>query len=241
MHRFFVPPESIENGGVVITGEQAHQLRSVLRLKHGDHFVVLDNSGHEYEIELVNITGKQVTGKIKSRKMSPSEPEIQVTLYQALLTKGKLDFVLQKCTEIGVSRFVPVRCERSVALNPRISRMNRWKKIVVEAAEQSGRGKIPVVDPVLDFKQACEQSKGISFIPWEEESNVSLRAALEISGKADVMSIFIGPEGGFTQDEIDFASNLGITSVTLGKRILRAETAGIAVSAILMYLNDEMV
>ncbi len=240
MHRFFIPPEWISQSEVIIIGEQAHQMRSVLRLKYGDRIVVLDNSGSEYEITLVDITVKQVTGKIVEKRLSSGEPTVEITLYQSMLKGGKLDIVLQKCTEIGVTRFVPMICHRSIARIPGNNRENRWRKIVLESAEQSRRGKIPVLEPMIDFSQACERADGVSLMPWEESSELGIRSAMSKAGKANKVNIFIGPEGGFTGDEIELARSYGIIPITLGKRILRAETAGMVVASIIGYENGEM-
>ena len=240
MHRFFIPPEWIGQSGVVITGEQAHQIKNVLRLKNGDRVIMLNNSGAEYELDLINITSSQVTGKIVEKRSSSGEPNIKITLYQSMLKGGKLDIVLQKCTEIGVTRFAPMICERTISRDPGNSRQDRWKKIIREAAEQSGRGKVPILEPILDFSKACENAVGISFLPWEEESELGIKSAISKTGKINQLNIFIGPEGGFTKEEIELARSHGIIPVTLGKRILRAETAGMVIASVICYENGEM-
>ncbi len=240
MHRFFIPPEWIEQNTVIIKDEQAHHLRDVLRIKFGDQIILLDGSGYEYQVKVVDIKKDRITGEILERCLCPSEPKVMITLYQALLKGGKLDFVLQKCTEIGVTRFVPIVCHRSINRDPGNFRQARWQKIVREAAEQSGRGRIPVLEPVIDFQQACARVDGMSFLPWEEEMGLGIRNALNKAGKTNQLSIFIGPEGGFTGDEVELARSHGIIPVTLGKRILRAETAGVVVASVICYEYWEM-
>ncbi len=165
---------------------------------------------------------------------------MEITLYQSLLKGGKLDIVLQKCTEIGVIKFVPVVCHRAINRDPGGFRQERWTKIVREAAEQSGRGRVPVIEPVIDFQQACARTDGNAFLPWEEELGLGIRTALQKAGKIDQVSIFVGPEGGFTGDEVELARSYGIIPVTLGKRILRAETAGMVVASVICYEYGEM-
>jgi 16S rRNA (uracil1498-N3)-methyltransferase len=138
MHRFFIPPEWIDQEMVVIRGKLVHQIRNVLRLRGGDHIVLLDNTGWEYEAELAMVTRDQVKGVIFEKRPA-AEPGVRITLYQALPKRSKFEFILQKCTELGVSGFVPVICERCVADRPRDKRVERWHSIIVESAEQSLR------------------------------------------------------------------------------------------------------
>ncbi|MFO8102149.1 MAG: RsmE family RNA methyltransferase [Dehalococcoidia bacterium] len=240
MHRLFIPPEWIGQSGVVIAEEQAHHLRDVLRVKYGEEIVLLDDSGYEYLTRIVDIKRNLVNGEIVEKRLCSGEPEVEITCYQALLKRGKLDIVLQKGTEIGVKRFVPIVCQRSVARDPGKFRQARWQKIVREAAEQSGRGRIPAVDPLADFSQACEQATGISLLPWEDEPEMGIGTALKKAGNINQLNIFIGPEGGFTIDEIELARKHGIIPVTLGKRILRAETAGMVAASVICYEKGEM-
>jgi len=240
MHRFFIPPDWINDERVVIAGNQAHQIKDVLRLKVGDQITVLDNTGLEYRVSLVDITKGMATGKVLECRCCPNEPGVEIILYQAVLKGNKFDFVLQKCTEIGVAGFVPILCERCVAGSPSGTRIDRWHQIIIEAAEQSSRGKIPLLYPALDFRQACEDAKGFSLLPWEEEGNRGIKMAITDARDANRLNVFIGPEGGFTRGEVDFAGSRGIMPVTLGKRILRAETAGSVAAVAILYERDEL-
>ncbi len=245
MHRFFIPSEWIDQDRVVIKGRQVHQLRDVLRLMSGDRIAVLGNTGLEYEVELERVDRGHVYGVVR-KTTSVAEPRTRVTVYQALLKGSKFEFIIQKCTELGVARFVPTLCERCAVQeisDVSTRKLERWRRIIIEAAEQSGRGKLPVLEPVAPFEQACQSAAGFSLLPWEEEKTVGLRAALqdEINHRGDLLSVnlFIGPEGGFTRSEVDFARNRGIDLVTLGSRVLRAETAGlVAASAVLYECGD---
>ena len=252
--RFFVQPGAIAQGEVVVAGPQAHQIIAVLRMKVGDRCFVLDNTGWQYEVEVAEVHSGEVRAKVLSRSLVTTEPRTKITIYQGLLKADRFEHVLQKGTELGVVAFVPTLCDRSVVGSlddSRSSKLARWERIIAEAAEQSGRGKLPVLQAAAVFPQACSQARGISLIPWEEESAQRLRDALRhlaLDGSSEArgarprpfaVNLFIGPEGGFTPDEIETARRYGIVPVTLGPRILRAETAAIAAaSAVLYELGD---
>ncbi len=256
MHRFFISPQSISRTGITLSGQQAHQIANVLRLDRGETIIVLDNSGWQYEVELTAVGTDKVAGSIRSKNLASGEPRTKITLYQGLLRSHKFEFVLQKCTEVGVVTFVPTICERCVVANISEAspvKLERWQRIIAEAAEQSGRGKLPVLRPATLFQQACEEVRGLSFIAWEGEDLTSLRAFLRNSNMAKVdaeddqpvvrpfsVNIFIGPEGGFSLYEVQRAQSYGIIPVSLGPRILRAETAAIAASTITLYDTGDL-
>ena len=248
MHRFFVPQDQIDGKNVTLTGDVAHQLARVLRARPGEEIVVLDGSGWEYLVTLEDISPREVRGRLSERRPSRGEPETKVTLYQGVLRSDRFEFVLQKGTELGVSAFVPVFCERSVSQDTgpewATGRYARWRKILSEAAEQSNRGRVPALEPHLEFPDACQAARGLSLIPWENEDTTGLKTALErldseVSPTPDV-SVFIGPEGGFTEREVERARDRGIVPVSLGARVLRAETAAIATATVIMYELGEL-
>jgi 16S rRNA (uracil1498-N3)-methyltransferase len=243
MHRFFLPADWIAEGTVVITGKLVHQLRNVLRLGTGDHIIVLDNSGWEYQVELQKVDSSKVKGRVISKSLAVGEPRTKITLYQALLKGSNFEFVLQKCTEIGVAGFVPIICERCVAGAPDIKRLSRWRSVITEAAEVSRRGKVPVLYNPTSLTEACESASGISLLPWEEEKVKGIGDILRSRGKIrndPAVSIFVGPEGGFSHHEVEFARSCGIVPVSLGHRILRAETAGLVAATITLYEFGDM-
>lgn len=243
MHRFFLPENTFTRDAVVISGKLAHQLRNVLRLRAGDHIMVLNNSGWEYEVELAEIDRDKVKGKIVSKTIASGEPRTKITLYQALLKASNFELVLQKCTEIGVSTFVPIVCERCVAGKPDSRKLNRWQNIIREAAEQSRRGKLPAQHDVTSFKEACKSASGLSLLPWEGEKLRGIGEVLRNHSKADKnaeISVFIGPKGGFSSHEVELAQSRGIVPVSLGHRILRAETAGLVAATIILYQLGEL-
>jgi len=238
MHRLFLPVDWIAESTVVITGKPVHQIRNVLRLGVGDRIIVLDNSGWQHEVELKIVEATRVEGKVLSKSQANTEPRTKITLYQALLKGSNFEFVLQKCTEIGVAGFVPFISERSMARAPDSKKLGRWRSIITEAAELSRRGKLPVLQSPTSFTDACKSASGISILPWEGEKLRSISDVLrnhQKTGNDSAISIFIGPEGGFSSDEVEFARSYGIVPVSLGRRILRAETAGLVAATITLY------
>jgi len=245
MHRFFIPPEWIGEEGVILGDPVAHQIRNVLRMRPGDHILVLDNSGWAREVELREVGLEQVVGEVVRRMLAQGEPRTKITLYQGVLKGRRFEFALQKGTELGIVEFVPLISDRAIIadVGDVDKRRARWKRIVQEAAEQSGRGRLPNLEPAMLFPRACERAQqqgGLGLIPWEGERGLSLRAVLaERQRKPFIVSLLVGSEGGFTAQEVELARRYGIQPVTLGPRILRAETAGlVATTAILYELGD---
>ncbi|HEX7593061.1 MAG TPA: 16S rRNA (uracil(1498)-N(3))-methyltransferase [Anaerolineae bacterium] len=244
MHRFFVSPQAIKDSRIALRGTLVHQIRDVLRMRPGDTIVLLDNSGWAHRAELVTIDRDAVRGRVVEKWKLETEPQTRITLYQGLLKGQKFEWVLQKGTEIGIVAFVPVlaaRCVIGTVNDVSDARIERWEKIIVEAAEQAGRAALPHLANTLLFAHACEQAGrgGLALIPWEGEHSRGLREALQGVPKSKEISLFIGPEGGFAEEEIATAQSRGVIPVSLGPRILRAETAGLAAaSAILYELGD---
>lgn len=200
--------------------------------------MVLDDSGWEYQVELRALGREKAEGTVLGKALSPGEPGTGITLYQALLKGSSFELVLQKGTEIGVSGFVPIICDRCVAADPGSSRLSRWHKVILEAAQQSRRGRLPALQAPTQLRAACESAKGISLFLWEDERKQGLRTVLRsllASGSVPEINIFAGPEGGFSPGEVDIARSCGIEPVTTGHRILRAETAGLVAAALALY------
>ena len=230
MHRFFVDPQQIHGNRVEFTPEIAHQIRRVLRLQNGDNIRVLDNCGAIYEVRLILSTDAAVSGEIQHKAAATGEPRHALTLLIGLTQREKFEWILQKGTEIGVSRFVPFISERSLIQKSEKAekKSQRWQTILREAAEQSHRGRIPVLEEVCSFSGAIEKAAKVHpvcLIPWEEEQGTSLRAALAGVTEGQSLALMIGPEGGFSAAEVQFAASNTFLPVTLGKRILRMETA----------------
>jgi 16S rRNA (uracil1498-N3)-methyltransferase len=237
MHRFFV--SQINDDQVEFSEHQSHQIDKVLRMQPGDRVVALDNAGWEYEAALKSVARKRVTAVILAKNPITNEPAVDLTLFQSVLKRDKFEWVLQKCTEIGVVRFVPLITERTVARVPK--QMTRWQRILIESAEQSGRGKIPELsDPQKLFDAFANLPEDqTALIPWEQAEGRGIRDALV--DEATAVSLFIGPEGGFTKAEISQAKQHEVIPVSLGRRILRSETAAIVASSLVFHVLGELV
>jgi 16S rRNA (uracil1498-N3)-methyltransferase len=242
MHRFFVSETDFENDNVTISGDVEHQITRVLRLKTGERITLLDNSGWEYLTEIEAIKRSEVRGKVIKREMGAAEPMLKLTLYQALLKSDKFEFVLQKGVELGVSYFAPFVSNRCIVRRPSDNRLERWRNIIKEASEQSRRAILPGLNGVVSFKEACRTAEKPALILWEEEKSTGLASALKSHEfkKMKSISVFVGPEGSFTPTEIKLAEQNGIIPVGLGKRILRAETAGLVAISAIMYEKGEL-
>lgn len=237
-HRFFIPPAWLTPPTVTFSGEMAHQIKTVLRMQPGDEVIVLDNSGQAWRVVLTEIGKATVQGNLIAEQVAQGEPRLQITLYQGTLKGSKFEWVLQKGTELGISRFAPTICHRSVVSRRAAldQKRARWEKIIQEAAEQSGRDKLPRLEAALPLAEALVQAQGqaLRLMPWEEAGGASLRSVLA-EVQPETVAVFIGPEGGFTAEEAALAAAGGTRLVKLGPRILRAETAGLAVCAALLY------
>jgi len=248
MHRFFVPPECLRDGSVSLTGSLGRQLSRVLRLRPSDHIVLLDDSGWAYEVELDRVTRGLATGHIVGAWEPRTEPSARLVLYQALPKRRKLDWILQKGTELGVSTFVPLvteRCVRARGKRDEGHKLARWRRIVAEAAEQSGRAHLPRVLQVTPFAEACQAppSDALALMASVGDEAVPLSKALrsleDAAQHLREVRLYVGPEGGFAPREVALAREAGIVPVSLGPRILRTETAGlVALSAVLYALGD---
>lgn len=242
MPRFFVSKDQFP----IITGSDIHHLKDVLRMKIGDQLELLDGTGKVYHAEISKITRDKIACKILSEKIEDTDSKIKVTIAQALPKGRKMDFMIEKCTELGVHRIIPIITERSVAKS---TKLERWQKIAKESAEQCGRAIIPEIAPLTKLEEVLKLRNqfDLGLTPWELEKKISLKQALKdflISQSPNIqipitqspnILILIGPEGGFSQKEIESAEQAGFTPITLGKRILRTETAGIAILAMINY------
>ena len=240
MHRFFVNVSDISAHRVIISDSRVHQIRDVLRMKTGDEIIVLDNTGFEYRTRLLNISQKEAVGEIISKKPCETEPRTQITLYQSLLVREKFEFVLQKCTEIGVTQFVPVITERSIVRKAEKiteQKLTRFESIIAEAAEQSARGKIPILKNPVDLSGAVSELDDYDICLVGSTRNCdSLKKILqECKSQAERIALFIGPEGGFSNRELELFDSMTAKSFSLGNRILRTETAAVAAAAIILY------
>ena len=267
MSRFFVSIDSVdkENSRILITGEDVKHIKSVLRSEPGDTLELSDGAGVDYDVKVEMIDKDCITTGIVNTRPNKTEPPVNITLFQGIPKADKMEYIIQKCVELGIKRIVPVMMARSVVKfdNARdaAAKTARWQRIALEAAKQCDRGIVPEVVEPLRFNEALKMADncGLRLLPYEEETEGNLRQQLEeqkqllqnqrqkqlesaqevsridVDDIAGNIALFIGPEGGFASDEVEKAVNSGFKSVTLGPRILRTETAGVAVIAIIMY------
>jgi 16S rRNA (uracil1498-N3)-methyltransferase len=240
MHRIFLQELSLLNQPVVIRDEKAHYLSSVLRCKTGDGLIVTDEKGCSYTAQILSASKKEVTIDITGDYILNTESSLNIILFQGLLKGEKMDFVIQKTTELGVSAIIPVITERSQLRETR--KQPRWKKIAEEASRQSGRTRIPEIFETCSFKDifdipALISGRGVIF--WEQGGE-KLSAVTSRLSHADKIFLLIGPEGGFSEEEVSLASEKGFITATLGNRILRAETASIAAVSILQFALGDL-
>jgi 16S rRNA (uracil1498-N3)-methyltransferase len=238
MHRFFIPPEEIHPGHAYIKGKTARQMARVLRLKPGTECVLLDNLGSEYLARLDVVDVDNCGAEIMEKRQA-DEPGVRLLMMLCLTQREKFEWMLQKCTEIGAAGFLPVVSQRSLVQHEDDVRnkVERWQDILREAAEQSGRGKIPVLHQAIKFDaavQMVEPDYPLRLITWEGEKAVGLKGVLK-SGAYKQVSVLIGPEGGFAEAEVQGAVRQGFQPVTLGKRILRMETAAVVSAALVLH------
>lgn len=239
MPKFFTRKELIGEKVLEIKGEEALHIAEVLRIKPGEEITVGDGEENDYICRAESVKKSAVLCDIIEKKKNENEPRVKITLFQALPKGDKMETVIQKCVEIGVSEIIPVDTRNSMVKikGKEEKKLARWNKIALSAAKQCGRGIIPTVKPLMPFKKAVDFAVGSLegvLIPYEREDTNSIKTFAEsFNGKS--LGIFIGSEGGFDESEINYALSKGLFSVTMGKRILRTETAGLVASVIILY------
>ena len=226
--------------------EDAHHILHVLRKELGDHLTVCDGQGQDYECEIVSTAAGEVTCKVLEKHMAETEPAVKLTLFQGLPKAEKMEWLLQKGVEIGISEFIPVAAERSVVKldgKKAESKLARWNKIAESAAKQSGRGMIPEVKSVMSVQEAIKtfDKYDLILVLYEEDRGRSLKMILrEQHPRPEKVAIWIGPEGGLELSEVDKLVAAGAVTAGLGPRILRTETAGMTAAALVLYEYDQM-
>ena len=241
MHQFFVEPENIQGNKIVITGEDVNHIKNVLRMKVGDEIAVSNGAdGKEYRCGIVSIS-EEVLCELRFVKEDGVELPSKITLFQGLPKADKMELIVQKAVELGVYEIVPVsmgRCIVKLDEKKQKSKISRWQGIAESAAKQSKRRIVPQVTSVMSMKEACKYASemDIVLVPYElAEDMPKTRELIEAIKPGQKIGFFIGPEGGFEEMEIALAMEAGAKPITLGKRILRTETAGFTVLSILMY------
>ena len=278
MHRFFVQSELLTTigTGISLPKDLAHQVRDVLRLNTGEHLLLLDNSGDEILAAVATTSKTAVEVHLLERRPGKSEPAVRIILCQGLLKSARFEWILEKGTELGVSVFSPILCHRSMsgleATGP--TKFQRWQRIIQEAAEQSGRSRLPELLPIRPLKHTLQNipPHALAIMPWEEEHTLTLHDVLNTPNRSTgnvgatlavaqptparsplahstpapspsthpptTIVLFIGPEGGLMPEEVALAQRHGVQVVTLGARVLRAETAALTAVANIIYELD---
>lgn len=242
MHKFFVETKHIEENKIYIYDEDYAHIKKVLRLKEKDKIEVSDGEKSEYLCEIASLQNEYLELNILTKNDLKTESQVSISIYQGLPKSEKMDYIVQKNTEIGVKEIVPVVTDRTIIkikdMKKEEKKLSRWRKIARESAKQSKRGIIPTVSNIVSLKDALEKAKETEIIVfYEMEHNNTLKTLLREPIKNKI-SIFIGPEGGFEKDEIELIKEYGGKVISLGKRILRTETAGLVASAIILYELD---
>jgi 16S rRNA (uracil1498-N3)-methyltransferase len=252
MHRFFVKPDQIRETQISIDGEDFRHITRVLRLGKDDCIEVCDGQGTDYQVVLEAPGSQSVTGQIKESHPSQGETAgLQVTLFQGLPKGTKMEVIIQKSVELGVREIVPFASVRAVAqvTEKKDKKTERWQRIAYEAAKQSKRGLVPVVRPPQSLKGILAQVAAFDLLllAYEDENRQTLREVLTQFGQKNngaaplKIGVIVGPEGGFDKTEVDQCTKAGVASVSLGKRILRTETAGMVVLSQLNFWQEGLI
>lgn len=240
MTRIFLSPEDISSDIVTITDDQARHLTLVLRAKPSDMISVLNGSGYEYKCRIVSVHKKEVKAEVISKGPYSAESPVSITVAQGISKGERMDIAIQKSTELGATRIVPVITERSQVKHTQ--KVERWHKIALSAAQQSGRDKIPEINEPVRLEEFLDSivtgSPGIIF--FEEKRERNLKDVLSGFQEIKELIILIGPEGGFTKEEVAAATEKGFIEASLGPRILRTETAPITALSIIQYELGDM-
>jgi len=241
LQQFFLPEGALEKNSVIISGENYKHMVKVLRMQKGDKILLADGSGKQYEAEIKEIGNENVVAEIVKEKQANTEPPLKVILLQGLPKKDKMEFIVQKGTELGMYSLIPIESVRTVVKldsKKAASRKNRWQKIALEAAKQCRRAVVPQIKEISSLKEALTAlDVDLILFPWEDEKTLTLKDALKniASDKIKSVAVAIGPEGGWAPEEVRLAKEFGAELVSLGPRILRTETAGIAAITMLLY------
>jgi len=239
MPRIYLPAPVFLNNRISITDEKAHYLASVLRCGKGDCLIIFDGKGNCFRTTIVTADKREVVAEVAEKIPCNLESDLNITLVQGLLKGEKMDMVVQKTTELGVKEILPVITGRSQLRDTK--KIARWRKIAEEASRQSGRSIVPVVHETVEFDNFLSAHDSIHGLVFYEEEGVGLTEAVSsLIPHHSSFFVLIGPEGGFTKEEITLAKEKGLIVASLGKRILRAETAAISAVTLAQFLLGDM-
>lgn len=242
MHCFYVEKSQIQEGKIIITGPDVNHIKNVLRMEKNDRISICDGDGNIYQCDLGEITGQEILAYILEKRKADTELPSKIYLFQGLPKKDKMEWIIQKAVELGVYEIIPVKTKYCIAKldeeKKEKKKIDRWQAISQAAAKQSGRGIIPKIGQPVTYKQAIEFIKGLDagVIPYESaEGMVRSNQVICAAAQKKTIGVIIGPEGGFSEDEIVLAKEAEIEPVSLGKRILRTETAGLSVLSLFSF------
>lgn len=238
--RFFAEGKPLSPGERLVEGNSARHLSRVLRLGVGEHVILFDGSGYEFSAEILEVGRLFVRLKVSEGVKVDRESPLKLWLAVGLCQPAIMDLIVQKVTELGVVEIIPVRTQRAQRwlVGERVaSRQERWERIAQEAARQCGRNKVPRISSLVDFLQLLRHGEptGLKLIFWEEGEFSNLKQTLDVKGQPSQVGVLIGAEGGFSAEEVEQATAAGFHRISLGRRILRAETAAIVVISLLQY------
>lgn len=238
MSRFYVPPDSVSNGKIIIRGDELHHAKDVMRLGAGDEIVVFDGTGKEYYGIIEKADRERMIASIE-KTVERKTGSCGFTLVQAIPKSDKMDLIIEKATELGVEKIIPVLTARTVARPDTKGgslKAGRWRKIALVAAKQCGRSTIPEVSDITRFEDSLKKIKGRELIVMPCLYDDTRRLKEVLSGKRPASAaVFIGPEGDFTKEEVEAAKAVGAIPVSLGAEVLRSETAAISVLSVINY------
>ncbi|MCF8720806.1 16S rRNA (uracil(1498)-N(3))-methyltransferase [Nitrospina gracilis] len=241
MHRFFVPPEQIDEKRVTVRGSDVNHIRNVLRLKVGDRICVLDGFGKQWQVRLTRLDAKEVEGEVVTEVGMDTESPVKIIMGQALIKGNRFDHLVRKAVELGVHRIVPLetqRCVAKVKKHEAGKKLERWQRIAEEAAKQCGRSQIPQVGPdIHGLKAFCDQvgASDLKLLFWEDEARTRLRDIEPPGNKVETLAFVAGPEGGWDPQEVEFLKESGFQTVGLGPRTLRADAVSLVILSLLQH------
>lgn len=247
MYRFFVKPESVGEETIVISGKDVNHIKNVLRMKRGEEILVSDGVNRDYHCRIVAVDDSAVEAEIIDVDGAKTELPAKIFLFQGLPKSDKMEWIIQKAVELGVFEIFPVSTKRTIVKldkKKEETKLKRWNMISESAAKQSKRIIIPKVNSVISFSRAVKEAADfdVLLIPYENAFNMAeTKKEIEKIRPGQKVGVFIGPEGGFCQSEIDLAMEAGVKPVTLGKRILRTETAGMMMLSVMMFHLEDYI
>ncbi|MDF2944349.1 MAG: hypothetical protein K0S01_3207 [Herbinix sp.] len=246
MHRFYVNPNQIQGEIVSITGPDVNHIKNVLRMRLGEEIVICNGQGKDCYCIINKVSEGEINAEVQSEQDTGTELKAKITLFQGLPKKDKMELIIQKAVELGIHEIIPVMTKRAVVKledkKKEEKKLERWQAIAEGAAKQSGRGIIPRIKSVQSYSEAMKSASGmeLGLIPYENAKGMQYtREVMSSLDQYASIAVFIGPEGGFEESEIELAKENGIHPITLGKRILRTETAGLAILSMMVLMLEE--